>query len=122
MIDTVALVLEPQFAASLFALAQKVPVWIVSTPENVAAVRRLRPSLPAEQLTTILKFPGESDDDLVVRSAFDIDSHYGETSQPTPYTVLWVIGSNDSTLASQLMENLAFSSVEMTDDGFKVIR
>lgn len=122
MIDTIALVLKTQTVESLSALAEKVPVWIVSTPENVAAVQTLRASLPSGYLTTVLKRPGESDEDLAIRSALDIDDHYGAASQPKPYTVLWVIGSNDQVLAEQLKEDLEFSLVEMTGDGFKVIR
>ncbi|MGO4503837.1 MULTISPECIES: hypothetical protein [unclassified Dyella] len=122
MTDTIALVLNPQPVESLSALAEKLPVWVVSTSENAAAVQALRSSLPPGHLTTILKRPGESDEDLAVRSALDIDDHYGAASQPNPYTVLWVIGSNDKVLAEQLKEDLEFNGVEMTSDGFKVMR
>lgn len=122
MTDIVALVLKTQSTEELFALAEKMPVWIVSTPDNAAAVHALRPSLPAGQLTAILKRPGESDVDLLTRAAFDIDDHYGESSQPAPYGVLWVVGSNEPTIASHLMKELGFSSVEMNDEGFKVVR
>lgn len=114
----VALVLNSDFGDRVAALAQKMPVWVVSSPANDHAVHMVRASLGEGRVTTLRVRPGEGAADLLARALYAIDEHHGEASQPLPYDTLWVHGTTER-LPQDLVFELGFKSIIAVADGFR---
>jgi len=118
---SIALVLAPKFEGRVLGLAQQMPVWIVSTGENDAAVERahsVRGS--ATNITTLFVGDDETASDVCLRALYAIDDHHGETSSAKPYDRVIVYGGTPDLLTPQAMEELGLSSVVESDFGFIV--
>lgn len=113
-----ALVLDPVFGDRVIALAQQMPVWIVSSPVNDQTVRLARTSLDDARITTLHLRPGEASADLMARAVYAIDEHHGEVSQAVAYDTLWVYGTTEK-LSQEIATELGFKSITAIADGFK---
>ncbi len=121
MISAIALVLDRNFGAGLAGLAQKLPVWIVSSEQNDASVERARSLLgSAADITTLSIARGETASDICLRALYDIDEHHGETSSAKPYDRVIVFGGTPELLTPQALEELGLSNVAKSDFGFTV--
>jgi hypothetical protein len=110
MSKTVALVLDPSFGDQLHALAEKAPVWIVSSPLNDRAVAALRPKFEDSRLTTLLRLPNEQSAETLARALFAIDEHHG-------CEIIEVFGTKELPSA-EVSSQLGFQSVVATHYGF----
>lgn len=116
----VALVLEPMFGDECISLRELMPVWIIDSPQNRAAVDKIRNSrLPGKsEVTTFQKREGESLVMACGRIVQSLDDHYDEHSQTPGYTELNVIGvSLGEVSLSQFLE-LNFDEFVRTATGF----
>lgn len=119
MTSPIALVLDRNFESDLAGLARRMPVWIVSSKENNAAVERARASLgSAANITTLSSAGGETAGDIFLRALYAIDEHHGETSSATPYDRVIVFGGSPDLLTALAIEELGLSSVAESDFGF----
>jgi len=113
----VALVLDPSFGDRVAVLAQKMPVWMVSSVVNDHATHAARQSLGNGQITTLHTRLAESAESLFARALYAIEEHHGDTSQLTPYDTLCVYGKAQE-LPFELASELGFKSITTTEDGF----
>lgn len=121
MTSPIALVLDRHFETRLAGLAQKMPVWIVSSEANNAAVERARSVLGgAASITTLSVAGAESASDICLRALYAIDEHHGDTSTVTPYDSVIVFGGTPDLLTPQAMAELGLSGVVQSDFGFTV--
>lgn len=121
MQNSVALVLYENFSTRLSALAEEMPVWILSSHLNDQAVQAARPHLSQGWLTTLNGKAGEDPDCLLTRALYAIDEHHGEESQPVPYNTLFVYGTSRQP-SLELMSELGFKTVSSTGDGYKLVK
>lgn len=121
MTSPIALVLDRHFEARLAGLSQKMPVWIVSSEDNDAAVELAR-SAPGSttSITTLLVGADETPSDACLRALYDIDDHHGEPGSAIPYDRVLVFGGTPDMLTPQAMEELGLSGVTKSDFGFIV--
>jgi hypothetical protein len=117
MSKTVALVLDPSFGEQLQALAQKAPVWIVSSPLNDRAVAALRPKFEDSRITTLLRLPNERSADTLARALLAIDEHHGGEG----CEAIDVYGTKDLPSA-EVSSQLGFRSVVATHSGFMALK
>jgi hypothetical protein len=116
MSQTVALVLDSFFGDKLSSLAKKMPVWIIKSPTNDAAVAALRAS--EWQITTLFRQPEERVENMLVRALIAIEQHHGADSLTEPYDAVDVYGVNEAP-PSDLMSELGFNSILPTANGFQ---
>lgn len=123
MNSSVALVLDRDFKGSIDELALQIPVWIISSRQNDAAVAKTRSSLqdPA-RVTSLFPVPGESERDTLLRALYDIDEHHGPLSGARPYSQIVVYGVAPEFLTGQIMNELGFDLLEKHTDGFTLRR
>jgi hypothetical protein len=107
----VAIVLAPDFATELGALAQQMPVWVLNTPPNRAAVERLRRGSAGLGLTLFSAAAGQSAEEVCAGLLSTVELHHGPYSQDPPCGAIEVIGA----VASPLVR-AAFSA-----EGFDVV-
>ncbi|MBS1198225.1 MAG: hypothetical protein H6R18_2010 [Proteobacteria bacterium] len=115
---SVSLVLDPVFGDRVAALAQQMPVWVVSSPVNDQAVRLARSNLGEGRITSLHRRPGEASCNLLARAVYAIDEHHGEVSQVVGYDTLWVYGTAEK-LPQKIATELGFKSITAIEDGFK---
>lgn len=120
MNTSVALVLNEDFGDRVIALAQQMPVWIVSSPANESAVREARGSYAEGEgrITVLLARPGEDEANFLTRAMYAIDEHHGEASQSAPYDTLWVQGTTEIP-DEDLAADLGFKVIAATAEGFR---
>lgn len=116
---SIALVLDRSFGDRLLALAQRMPVWVVSSPVNDRAVHKTRANPSDLQITTLKVDPKESSENLLMRAIYAIDEHHGEASQSIAYNTLHVYGAVKE-IPPELMSELNFKSFVLTSDGLRV--
>jgi hypothetical protein len=121
---TIAVVLNPDFGASLGALAFRLPVWIVDTGANrVAAEDAWRsaeewPHISVTMFrTSIHPTKGEW-----LRLFEQIELHHGPSAQRVPYETLEVIGTELTPAARAALAEAGLVVVELKSDGFRVVR
>lgn len=115
---SVALVLDSAFGDRVAALAQQMPVWVVSSPVNDQAVRLARTNVDEGRITTLHQRSGEVPVNLLARAVYAIDEHHGEVSQAVAYDTLWVYGTTEK-LSQEIAAELGFKSITAIADGFK---
>jgi hypothetical protein len=101
----VAIVFDAAFGSRLFELAARMPVWIVDTPPNLAAVDQWRPhpaQSEAEGVTTFKVDPKETAEAWCADILYMVDLHHGEYSHDPPYSAIEVIGALDERLERRL--------------------
>lgn len=114
---SVALVLDEHFGTRVLALADRMPVWILSSNENDAAVAVIRNSGRLAEVTVLLQRVDERPVDTLARAVYSIEEHYGDQSATGPFRTLLVYGATAES-ASRLLTELGFGSIVTTVDGF----
>lgn len=121
MTSSVALVMDREFGAKVTYLARQMPVWIISSATNDAAVEQARRSEGGRaDVTTILEFGGESSDQLFLRALRAIDEHHGPDSSTEPYGELVVFGAPRGLMTPAVMNELGFARMNGFGNGFSV--
>jgi hypothetical protein len=115
-----ALVLEPMFGDECISLRELMPVWIIDSSQNRAAVEKIRKSgLPEESDVTMFQTrDGESLVMACERIVLSLDDHYNEHSQTPGYTELNVIGVSLGDVSLRPFLELNFDEFVRTDTGF----
>ena len=115
-----ALVLEPMFGDECISLRELMPVWIIDSSQNRAAVEKIRKSgLPEESDVTMFQTrDGESLVMACERIVLSLDDHYNEHSQTPGYTELTVIGVSLGDVSLRPFLELNFDEFVRTDTGF----
>ena len=120
----VAVVVDPAFGDRLSALAARLHVWIIDTPENKAATEALwregghAPSIE-HGATTFSARQTDPPDEVVASILGDIDLHHGEYSHVPPWSGLEVFGTNPTPCLVAALAARGFSKVVLTPDGFE---
>jgi len=115
----VGLVLAPEFGERVSALAQQMPVWVISSAVNDHAIDVARAAVTGGRVTKLLARDGESPDNLLRRAIYAIDEHHDGESGGTPYRCLLVYGAV-CIPSDELLADFGFASVTAMDDGFRV--
>ena len=121
---TIAVVLNPDFGASLGPLAFRLPVWIIDTAENRTAAEEAWRS--AEEWphisVTVFRATVHPAKDEWLRLFEQIDLHHGSYSQRVPYEVIEVIGAELTPAARAAVAEAALAVAELRDDGFRLTK
>ena len=124
-LTTVAIVLDANFGAELQQLAARMPVWIVDSPGNRAAIegewtRRRRDGVERE-LSVFRLIDGLSASAHIVALLRTIDRAHGPAAQQPPFTSLLVFGANADEDAATAIRELGGGFPIATADGFRAI-
>lgn len=116
---TVGLVVDPEFGERISELAQRMPVWVISSPTNDRVIEKIRAATGGDsRVTKLLTRVGESSETLLGRAMCVIDEHHGEESGLAPYRTLLVYGATHSA-SQELASDLGFTSLSATAEGFR---
>ena len=92
----VAIVVDPDFGATLQQLADRVHVWICATPTNESAAAIYRRDHPGHSLergvTTFRVDDQESAEASLLKVLADVDLHHGEYSHALPWDRMEIYG------------------------------
>ncbi len=123
-LTTVAIVLDPQFAAALHGLAAQMPVWIVDSPGNRPAIEdewtRRRREGAERELSVFRMIDGLTASDHIVALLRTIDAAHGPGAQAAPFTTLLVYGAEADAITSPSIRALGVGEPLPTADGFSV--
>ncbi|MGZ5200999.1 MAG: hypothetical protein ACXWC4_14610 [Telluria sp.] len=120
---SVALVLDTNFEGDLAALAQSMPVWIISSPHNDKCVDRVWSALGDDAgVTSLFVIPGERPAVTFERALYDIDEHHGECSSSLPYEQIVVIGANTAVLSREVLEELGLERSKPAGSSLLLVR
>ena len=120
----VAVVVDPAFGDKLSALAARLHVWIIDTPENKAAAEALfreggRASSIEYGTTTFSARQTDPPDEVVASMLGTIDRHHGEYSHVPPLSGLEVFGTDPTPRLVAALAERGFTRVVPTPDGFE---
>jgi hypothetical protein len=116
----VALVLVDEFP-DLPAFLKQMPVWMVESEANLAAMHRLfdeAGALPAGYITTFPLREGETAALACERIVLSLDEHHDRTSSADPYGELIIIGVTLGQVSLQPFLDCGFDAFTVTGDGF----
>ncbi|UMR30207.1 hypothetical protein MJ904_24975 [Massilia sp. MB5] len=115
-----ALVLEPMFGDECISLHELMPVWIIDSLQNRAAVEKIRKSgvFDESEVTTFQTREGESLVMACERIVQSLDDHYNERSQTPGYSELAVIGVSLGEVSLRPFWELDFDEFLRTATGF----
>ena len=122
----VFVVLDREYGERLSELAQTGPVWIVDTPLNRAAARKIwavdanRSHL--DGVTTFKSGDDSSPENSLINELATIDLHHGTHSADRTYTVLEVIGAAISGRLKTEFSQFGFDEFQETPRGFRAVR
>ena len=95
-LNTVTIVVDPEFGDRLYAIIKETPVWIVDTPVNRAAAEVVRAQNPEQGhpsgVTTFQIERNSTPEEWCANILGAVDLHHGEYSHG-PYEVVEVIGA-----------------------------
>lgn len=119
MNSSVALVLDRHFGAAIEELAEQMPVWVISSKDNNAAVERARSLLKdPSRITSLLTVSGEGERDTLLRALYDIDEHHGRSSTGRPYDQMLVYGAAPELLTPGIMKELGLEGIRVDPGRF----
>ena len=112
----IALVLVPDFSASLKKLAFRMPVWILETPANRVAAQEtwhMAEEWPQVDVTVFNGVPNKKEEWAAQIGMIDLHKRI---------STLEVIGSEMTLPARAALTDLGFDRFETTSDGFRAKR
>jgi hypothetical protein len=122
--STIAIVLDAEFGAQLHELASRMPVWVVDTPGNRAAIEsewtRRRRDGAERELTVFRMIDGLSASDHIAALLRTIDQHHGAGAVDGPFKTLVVIGAAADAAPVGAIRAFGGDPPVATDDGFRV--
>lgn len=115
----VALVLSQDFGDECFALQERMPIWIIESPQNQSAVDKIRAqSGGTRQITTFHLRGNESLSATCERIVQSLDDHHNESSQTPAYCELIVFGLSLAGVSLKPFLELGFEEFVETSTGF----
>jgi hypothetical protein len=115
---TVALILDPDFGQRLERIAQEMPVWILSSPSNDAAIEQARRSVKDDaSITSYIPQKPEDRVTTCTQVLYDIDEHHGVWSSSDPYEELLVFGARPVEFSPEAMTELGLESAGTDENG-----
>jgi hypothetical protein len=116
----VALVLDPDFGEECFGLANRMPIWVVDSVTNRAAVDAIRKAERGDDFepTTFPTRGGKSLTAMCERIVQSLDDHYNERSHSPGYAELDIIGVQLDEVYIPIFHELGFSVFSRTQNGF----
>jgi hypothetical protein len=112
--NPVAVIFSLTARADIERLAQCMPVWVIDSKENAAAVQIARRQFPSG-LTLFFRLPGESESDRCSRVLFDVDDHH-------QFSCLEIYGLPLSQIDPITLYELGIRAFTPTDYGCKLNR
>ena len=123
-LSTIAIVLDADFGARLHELAARMPVWIVDTPGNRAAIERewtrRRRDGAERELSVFRMIDGLSPAEHVAALVRTIDRQHGPSAQSPAFTTLVVIGTAPDAVSSAAIRAIGGGPPAASEDGFAV--
>jgi hypothetical protein len=123
-LTSAAIVLDPDFGAELHSLAARMPVWIVDSPGNRAAIEaewtRRRRDGAVRELSVFRAIDGLSPSDHLAALVRTIDAAHGPGAQDPPFRTLLVYGASPDEIAAIAVRALGGGEPVATVDGFSV--
>jgi len=121
-IYAVALVADPEFGVSLLSLAERMHVWVIESPTNLAVAKTWWANhLDHSQTSGITTYRHDPGEDLESWSNFAIESldeHHGPLSGQPAYSEVNVFGLSLSAKVRESFENLGFIEFHENANGF----
>ena len=118
---TVAVIVECDGAERIAALADRVHVWAIDTPENrrkAEAVWRRRVGNQHELSMTLFPFDPVAPDQIVLDVLESIDLHHGEFSQSPAWSRAKVYGALPTPSLTTELHRFGFFHIDEIDGGF----
>jgi len=120
---TVALVVDRTFGSRLLGLVRRLHVWIVASPENRVAVKKVWddvvPRHSLDEGATIFDDDGtRAPDEVAAARLGDIELHHGGYSHSPPLSRLEIYGTGQTPLLLSALEAKGFSVVDDVSGGF----
>ncbi len=116
-------VLDPDFGDRLVDVRSDQPVWIVESPANTPAARRIwSDGVERSGVLTLFKSSAESGEHKFEHQLDVIDLHHGPYSSDESYTCIDVIGASLTAEIIARLLALGFGSPSATAEGFKATR
>jgi hypothetical protein len=123
-LSTIAIVLDASFGVRLHELAARMPVWIVDTPGNRAAIEtewtRRRRDGAERELSVFRMIDGLSPAEHVAALVRTIDRQHGPTAQSPAFTTLLVIGTASDPVSTAAIRAAGGGPPVDNEDGFAV--
>ena len=123
-LSTIAIVLDADFGARLHELAARIPVWIVDTPGNRAAIEsewtRRRRDGAERELSVFRMIDGLSPAEHVAALVRTIDRQHGPSAQSPAFATLVVIGTAPDSVSSAAIRAFGGGEPAANEDGFTV--
>lgn len=117
--NTVALILDPDFGQRIERLAQEMPVWVLSSRLNDPAIESARSILKDRSSITSFVPKGAPGRPAVCDQVlYDIDEHHGPWSSSPPYEGLLVFGAVPADFSPATMEELGLEPAGVEKDAF----
>ena len=98
----VALVLDKGFGSHVEKLASRMPVWIVDSEKNDAAISALR-ARGVTSVTTLLPMLGESPVQILWRALRNIEDHHRDVIA-APNGLIFVYGVDEGVITPEMLE------------------
>jgi tRNA1(Val) A37 N6-methylase TrmN6 len=123
----VAVVVDPEYGDRVSELSERVHVWLVESPSNLAAAERFWQAHASEYsldrgITVFRGRPACAPDELVCEILETINDHHGEWSHDPPWSVLLVRGTTATPRLRAALAARGFTEVEPEANGFRAAR
>ena len=123
-LSTIAIVLDADFGARLHELSARMPVWIVDTPGNRAAIEsewtRRRRDGAERELSVFRMIDGLSPAEHVAALVRTIDRQHGPSAQSPAFTTLVVIGAVADPVSTAAISAIGGGAPVANEEGFAV--
>ena len=123
----VAIVVERDFGDELVELAERLHVWVCSTPENRLQVERVRGAQPASPsiehgVTTFNVSEADSPEQMLVGVLGAVDLHHGKHAHFPPWSTLEVYGASPTRAVRAALVAFGVNTFSSTRRGFHCSR
>lgn len=122
----VVVIVDRVFGERLARIAHGIPVWIMESAANTAAVKKWRQENPQPSHTTGITVFTSPRSQSAERSLLDqidaVDLHHGIHSADPPYSELEVFGVHMTEAIRSKLELVGFTDVRNTEVGFVAAR
>jgi hypothetical protein len=123
---TVAIVLDPDFAVGLHALARRAPVWVIDSALNRPVIEQLWTTRRRErtdwEITVFREVPGLSPEAHLARVLKSVEDQLHLDPEEPPHSAIEVIGLGVSADVPAVLRERGFGPARETADGFRAVR
>jgi hypothetical protein len=126
VVHRVAIVVDPAFGNALDALANRLHVWVCSSPANRRAAEEHstwgRPPSAECGITTFKVESGESPEAMLLAILPDVDLHHGRLSHPSGWEAIEVYGMVPTDATRAALREYGVNRFAITEWGFECAR